>query len=78
MSTLQKFIDVNNVTYSISGEWSVNGFAKVFNGKLLDENGIAKLNLNFSIPISAIQKFGLDYFEDCIENDLKKMIKNKI
>ena len=33
------------------------------------------MNLDFKIPISAIKKFGLDYFEKSIENDLKLKIE---
>ena len=75
---MKKSIKVKNETYEISGEWSINLASKVFNGNLLDKNGTKKMTLNFKIPISAIKKFGLDYFEECIENDLKIEIEKKL
>ena len=34
------------------------------------------MDLDFRIPLNAIVKFGLPYFEECIENDLKIEIAN--
>lgn len=75
---MNKSIKVKNVIYNISGEWSIDRATKVFKGKLLDEDGEIKMDLNFKIPISAIKKIGLDYFEECIENDLKIEIEKKL
>lgn len=75
---MKKNIKVKNEIYEISGEWSINLASKVFTGNLLDKNGTKKMNLDFKIPISAIKKIGLDYFEECIENDLKLEIEKKL
>ncbi len=72
---MKKNIKVKGEIYEIAGEWSINLSSKIFTGSLFDKNGIKKMNLDFKIPISAIRKIGLEYFEECIENDLKLEIE---
>jgi len=47
---LNKSIKVKNVIYNISGEWSIDRATKVFKGKLLDEDGEIRMDLNFLAP----------------------------
>ena len=75
---MKKNIKVKGEIYEIAGEWSINLSSKIFTGSLFDKNGIKKMNLDFKIPISAIRKIGLEYFEECIESDLKLEIEKKL
>jgi len=65
-----KKININNKTYYIVGEWSINLATKVYAGNVLDKNNKKIMPLDFKIPLSAIKNYGLKYFEDCIEKDL--------
>lgn len=75
---MKKYIEVKNKKYEINGEWNIDLASKTFHGKLLDDSGTEKMVLDFKIPISAIIKFGLEYFEECIESDLKTEIEKKL
>ncbi len=75
---MKKNIKVKSEIYEIIGEWRIDLSSKIFTGNLFDNNGIKKMNLNFKIPMSAIKKIGLEYFEECIEKDLKLEIEKKI
>ena len=73
---MNKEINIDNKIYKIQGCWDNHLALKWFKGSVYDINDEEIMDLDFRIPLSAIVKFGLPYFEECIENDLKIEIAN--
>ena len=67
---MKKNININNKTYYIVGEWSINLATKVYDGTVLDKDNNIIMTLDFKIPLSAVKNYGLEYFENCIEKDI--------
>ncbi len=75
---MERNIEINGNNYLIKGKWEPQGISVIFNGEALDsESKKAVLTIEFSVPFSALRKFGQGAMEDEIIVSVKEHLEQK-